>query len=157
MAARVLELDESERAFTGEEQRDAIDRALEIIRNRVDQFGVSEPLIQKVGDERIIVELPGIQDEDRAKSLVQQAAYLEFQLVVDGREAIDQIEALDAALAGRALPTPAAAEDTTAAASADTSGDVTLEQLAGGRDTTAAGTTASDDLASGERGSRIGR
>jgi protein-export membrane protein SecD len=96
-----LELDETESSFTGDEQRDAIDRALEIIRNRVDQFGVSEPLIQKVGDDRIIVELPGIQDEERAKSLVQQAAYLEFQLVVDGRDAIDQIRAIDAALAGR--------------------------------------------------------
>ena len=42
----VLELDQTERSFTGEEQTDAIDRALEIIRNRVDQFGVSEPLIQ---------------------------------------------------------------------------------------------------------------
>ena len=56
----------------------AVPRALEIIRTRVDQFGVSEPLIQKAGDERIIVELAGIVDTSRARSLVEQSAYLEF-------------------------------------------------------------------------------
>ncbi|HET6340711.1 MAG TPA: hypothetical protein VFG78_00850, partial [Gemmatimonadota bacterium] len=97
----VLELDETERSFNDEERRDATDRALEIIRNRVDQFGVSEPLIQKVGDERIIVELPGIQDQERAKELVQRTAFLEFQMVVDGRELTDRLRDVDAALAGR--------------------------------------------------------
>jgi protein-export membrane protein SecD len=118
-----LELDDTESSFTGEEQRDATDRALEIIRNRVDQFGVAEPLIQKVGNDRIIVELPGIQDEERAKTLVQQAAYLEFQLVVDGQDAIDQIRAVDAALAGRDVRAPAESSvaDTIAASAADTS------------------------------------
>lgn len=98
----VLELDDSERAFTGDERRDAVDRALEIIRNRVDQFGVSEPLIQKIGDDRIIVELPGIQDERRAKDLVQRTAFLEFQLVAEGALVTDQIRAVDRGLAGRA-------------------------------------------------------
>ncbi len=97
----VLELDDSERAFTGDERRDAVDRALEIIRNRVDQFGVSEPLIQKIGDDRIIVELPGIQDERRAKDLVQRTAFLEFQLVAEGALVTDQIRAVDRGLAGR--------------------------------------------------------
>lgn len=158
----VLELDESDRSFTGEEQSDAIDRALEIIRNRVDEFGVSEPLIQKVGNERIIVELPGIQDEDRAKSLVQQAAYLEFQLVVDGRDAIDQIQAVDAALAGRAIRTdttsavsPVAANADTMAASdtaaADTTTGRTLEELTGGGDTAGADTTGIGELTAGDR------
>ena len=134
-----LELDETKSSFTGDEQRDAIDRALEIIRNRVDQFGVAEPLIQKVGNDRIIVELPGIQDEERAKELVQQAAYLEFQLVVDGQDAIDQIRAVDAALAGRDVRAPVAPEagaDTTAvpdttAAAADTAEAQSLEELTG--------------------------
>lgn len=144
----VLELDETERSFTGDEQADAIDRALEIIRNRVDQFGVSEPLIQKVGDERIIVELPGIQDEDRAKSLVQQAAYLEFQLVVDGQQAIDQIRAIDAALAGREIgaDTTATADTSTAA---DTAAGQTLEELTGVAES--ADTTGPSQLAAGDR------
>jgi SecD/SecF fusion protein len=77
----VLELDQSDISMAADEQEDAIDRALEIIRTRVDQFGVSEPLIQKAGDERIIVELAGVVDTARARSLVEQSAYLEFQLV----------------------------------------------------------------------------
>ncbi len=119
----VLEIDESGRSFTDDERRDAVDRALEIIRNRVDEFGVAEPLIQKVGDERIIVELPGIQDEERAKDLVQRTAFLEFQMVVDGRELTERLRAVDAALAGRPMP-PASTDtlprDTLAAADADT-------------------------------------
>jgi protein-export membrane protein SecD len=94
----VLEIDETERALSREDKRRAIDQILEVIRNRVNQFGVAEPLIQKVGDERIIVELPGVEDEERAKSLVQQAAFLEFQLVREGREAASVIRRLDAAL-----------------------------------------------------------
>ncbi|HUP02000.1 MAG TPA: protein translocase subunit SecD [Gemmatimonadota bacterium] len=136
----VLELDESERAFTDEERRDAVDRALEIIRNRVDQFGVSEPLIQKVGDERIIIELPGIQDEERAKELVQQTAYLEFQIVVEGDRAADEIRALDAALAGRPL-----AADTTGTADTTAGADTTAvadTTAAAGTDTVAADTGA---------------
>jgi protein-export membrane protein SecD len=159
----VLELDESDRSFTGAEQSDAIDRALEIIRNRVDEFGVSEPLIQKVGDERIIVELPGIQDEDRAKTLVQQAAYLEFQLVVDGQDAIDQIQAVDAALTGRVIPveTTGTAVDTVAGGAetgdapdtvgGDTTAGRTLEELTGVGDTASADTTGVAGLVTGNR------
>lgn len=161
----VLELDEEGRSFTGEERGDAIDRALEIIRNRVDQFGVSEPLIQKVGDERIIVELPGVQDEERAKDLVQRTAYLEFQAVVDGEDATRQIQAIDRALAGRSAgPGPAAPDtvapdtvvaDTAAAAAdtaaadttgADTTGARTLGEFLGEQDTAAA-----EPAADGER------
>jgi protein-export membrane protein SecD len=153
-----LELDDTGNSFTGEEQSDAIDRALEIIRNRVDQFGVSEPLIQKVGDDRIIVELPGIQDEERAKTLVQQAAYLEFQLVVDGQDAIDQIRAVDAALAGRNVRAPAepaagadssAASDTTMAVTADTAEGQSLEELTGAQETAPADTSGVAELAGG--------
>ena len=167
-----LELDESDRSFTGDERRDAVDRALEIIRNRVDQFGVSEPLIQKIGDDRIIVELPGIQDEERAKNLVRQAAYLEFQLVVDGQAAIDQIRAVDAALAGREIHAPADRDEVLSADSAAAPGDSvaasaatsspadtadttegrTLEQLTGASDTASADTAAVADLEiAGER------
>lgn len=146
----VLELDESERSFTGEERTDAIVRALEIIRNRVDQFGVAEPLIQRVGDERIIVELPGIEDEERAKDLVQRTAFLEFQLVVGEDAATRQIRRIDQALAG-AEDTTAAAADTTAAidttAAADTAAPA---DAAAGADTTAGGSL--EDLLEGGQG-----
>ena len=65
-------------------QRDnAIAGALEIIRNRIDEFGVSEPTIQKYGANRIIVELAGVQDSDRARNLIQRTASLEFTLILN--------------------------------------------------------------------------
>jgi len=64
-----------------EESKDAMRRSLEIIRNRVDQFGVSEPTIQKAGEYRIIVELAGIQDASRARQLIQSTALMEFNLL----------------------------------------------------------------------------
>ena len=53
-----------------QEAQDAVAQAQEVIRNRVDQFGVAEPTIQRQGDNRIIIELPGVQDVQRAKDLV---------------------------------------------------------------------------------------
>ena len=66
-----------------EESEDAINRVLEILQNRVDQFGVAEPTIQKQGNQRIIVELAGVQDSDRARSLLESTALLEFFIVKD--------------------------------------------------------------------------
>jgi SecD/SecF fusion protein len=75
----VLEVDKSQ--LDENSAKDAVDRALEIIRNRVDEFGVSEPLIQKQGNDRIVVDLPALQDPDRARNLIGQTAMLEFKLV----------------------------------------------------------------------------
>lgn len=61
--------------------KDAIDRAVEVMRNRIDQFGVSEPLITKQGDKWIVIQLPGIKDPARAKELIGKTALLEFCLV----------------------------------------------------------------------------
>jgi len=61
----------------------AIEQALETIRNRVDEFGVAEPSIQRQGRDRIIVQLAGIKDPDRAKELIGRTALLEFRLVHD--------------------------------------------------------------------------
>ena len=63
---------------------DEVDRAIEIIRNRVDQFGVSEPVIQKQGANRIVVQLPGLRDPERAKAIIGRTAQLEFRLVDEG-------------------------------------------------------------------------
>ncbi len=59
----------------------AVDQSIEVVRNRIDQFGVSEPLIQKQGEDHIIVQLPGITDPDRAIDLIGQTAQLKFHLV----------------------------------------------------------------------------
>src|SRR5690554_6151766 len=81
-----VEVADPEGTMTPEARADAIDRALQVLRTRIDQFGVEEPLLQKSGDNRIIVELPGIDDEERARSVIQRAAFLEFRLVTGGRE-----------------------------------------------------------------------
>jgi SecD/SecF fusion protein len=70
-------------------KQDATDRAIEIIRNRIDQFGVSEPLIQKQGLQRIVLQLPGITDRERALEIIRQTAHLEFKLVNEEMEKIN--------------------------------------------------------------------
>jgi preprotein translocase subunit SecD len=61
----------------------AVDQSLETIRNRIDQFGVSEPTIVRQGQQDILVQLPGVQDPERAKSILGKTALLEFKLVDD--------------------------------------------------------------------------
>jgi SecD/SecF fusion protein len=84
-----------------EQETDAVTRAIEIIRNRVDQYGVSEPSIQKQGSRRIVIELPGVAREEEAKKLVQGQALLEFKLVKDGSFAIPIMQRIDEVLAGK--------------------------------------------------------
>jgi len=64
-------------------RKNAVNQALEIIRNRIDQFGVSEPVIVRQGADEIVVQLPGIDDPERAMKLIGQTAQLEFKLVAD--------------------------------------------------------------------------
>ena len=78
-----------------DETEDSINRVLEILQNRIDQFGVSEPTIQKQGKYRILVELAGIQDSDRARALLQSTALLEFYLVKNNASTNEIISQLD--------------------------------------------------------------
>jgi SecD/SecF fusion protein len=102
---------------------DEVDRAIEIIRNRIDQYGVTEPVIQKQGDTRIVVQLPGLADPARAKDLIGKTARLEFRLVktrqemLQGLAKMDQLVAARRAMAGgdTAMADSLAAADTTAA------------------------------------------
>ena len=64
-------------------QEKTVSQSIEVIRNRIDEFGVSEPVITSHGKDRILIELPGIQDVERAKSLIGQTAKLEFKIVQD--------------------------------------------------------------------------
>lgn len=79
----------------------AVDRAMEIVRNRVDQYGVSEPAIQKQGGRRIIVELPGVSKEDEVRQLLQGTALLEFKLMKDPEIIYKTMDAIDKFLAGK--------------------------------------------------------
>lgn len=76
--ALVYELRESEVTRI---KSSSIDQALETIRNRIDQFGVREPLVARQGLNQIVVQLPGIKDPDRAKELIKETAILEFKLL----------------------------------------------------------------------------
>jgi protein-export membrane protein SecD len=152
----VLEVDDTE--LDDNAKKDALPRAIEIIRNRVDQFGVSEPVIQAQGDRRIIVQLPGLQDAERARGLIGQTALLEFRLVRENDEVGRVLNALDRGLKGvtvegtvvdttgadddaatdtgdldsseLAVDTPAEGTDRTA----DTSADSLLQMLSGGEE-----------------------
>ena len=87
-----------------EESDDAINRVLEILQNRVDQFGVSEPTIQKQGKHRIVVELAGIKDSERARALLQSTALLEFYLVKNNSVTSELISQLDEILKNENKP-----------------------------------------------------
>ena len=90
----VMEVDPSE--LSEDERADVVDRVKEIISNRVDQFGVAEPIIHREGDWRIVVELPGIQEVERAKDLIGKTARLEFKILKPVQERgtlLDRIEA----------------------------------------------------------------
>lgn len=69
--------------YLQDQSKEAVNRSLEILRNRVDEFGVSEPIIQKQGDSRIIVELAGVTDPTRVRKLIGRTALLEFKLLKD--------------------------------------------------------------------------
>src|SRR5579883_3243681 len=113
-----LEVDQSKGAVAN--MSDAIDRALKVIRTRIDQFGVSEPVVQKEGTDRIVVELPGVQDQQRAYDIVKEAAFLQME-IVDKTQALDKaIPHIDALLKAKGVTgaAPAAAPGATPPANA---------------------------------------
>src|SRR5918999_6389759 len=96
-----LELDQSKQV-SADPKRD-LDLALTVLRKRIDEFGVTEPVIQQVGDERIVVELPGIDDPVRAKAIVQRSAFLEFR-ITDETSALEKaIPAMDRVLSNMGI------------------------------------------------------
>src|SRR5829696_4357085 len=95
----VLEVDRSR--LNAAEAKDAPDRAMEIIRNRIDQFGVAEPLVQREGEDRIVVQLPGLTDRNRAIDLIGKTALLEFKLLRSPEEVKSVFDRLDSYLAAR--------------------------------------------------------
>jgi len=76
--------------LSGEAKKDAADRAIEVIRNRIDQFGVREPSIQKQGEDEVVVQLPGIADRERAIEIIGKTAMLEFKLVSTDADKLNQ-------------------------------------------------------------------
>src|SRR5207248_11573348 len=96
------------------EAKNAVDQAMQIIRNRVDQFGVAEPSIQRQGQNRILIQLPGLLDQERARALIGQTALLEFKLVKteeESRALYDRIDAYFARKLRGGAPPDSAAPD----------------------------------------------
>lgn len=76
--------------LSGQAKEDAADRAVEVIRNRIDEFGVRETSIQRQGEDEIVVQLPGVTDRDRALDIIGRTALLEFKLVLSDAEKLKQ-------------------------------------------------------------------
>jgi preprotein translocase subunit SecD len=149
-----LEVDESKQAVANKSE--AIDRALKTVRNRIEGFGVSEPLIQKAGNDRIIVELPGIADQERALAVVENQAFLEFK-ITDKTQALEKVlprldaivrdRGLAAATGAKASATPAAPKglqglltNADSASKSDSAKKVAARSDSAAKDSTAAAT-----------------
>lgn len=85
----------------GAKLEDAVSRALEILRNRIDALGVAEPMIQREGEKFIIIQLPGVKDPERALSIIGKTALLEFKLVDDRNKVTDMVDANDNTVASK--------------------------------------------------------
>lgn len=105
----VLEIDRT--GLRDSEVPDAMAREIQILRNRVDRFGVAEPNIQRQGDDRIVIELPGLLDKERAVKLIGQTALLEFKMLKSEQEGRRIIERLDRTLALRMSAAEADSEE----------------------------------------------
>lgn len=107
----LLEVDRSK--LGPAEAKNAVDQAMQIIRNRIDQFGVAEPSIQKQGENRILIQLPGLLDQERAKQLIGQTALLEFKIVKTDEECRALFDRVDQYFARKmAVASGASAPDT---------------------------------------------
>ncbi|MDY0152673.1 MAG: protein translocase subunit SecD [Candidatus Cloacimonas sp.] len=89
----LLEVDTSELSVA--DAKGAVDQNIKIIRERIDQFGVAEPSIQKLGDKRIMVQLPGVSNFEAAEKLIKQTAMLEFKLVTPNEEGKKVLDIID--------------------------------------------------------------
>lgn len=112
--AKLIEKGSSIKAYYGEirddeatikstlktEVENSIDRAIQVVRNRIDQYGVSEPVIQKKGSSRLVVELPGVSNVQDVRRLLQGTALLEFKLLIDPQIGVKVMEKINTFLAG---------------------------------------------------------
>ncbi|HKB54931.1 MAG TPA: protein translocase subunit SecD [Ramlibacter sp.] len=132
-----LEIDQSHGPVA--DPNGALDRALRVIRTRIDEFGVAEPMVQRVGNSRIVVELPGLKDPQRAVQIVERTAFLSFHITDMQNQFRAVLPQMDAALRKAGVH-----------GAAGTGGGVSaVEQLLGKDTTKKADTTSADTLTSG--------
>lgn len=135
-----LEIDDPDGTLSAEVKSQMIDQVEIVIRQRIDELGVNEPLIQKAGNERLIVELAGVTDQQRARDIVQQAAFLEFKLVLPNSDFAPALPRIDRAIVATLGPDSLAALGRSFQATDNPSADEINAALFGGgaADTTAA-------------------
>jgi len=109
----VLEVDRSE-ATDEAGSKDVVDVAYAIIENRINEIGVAEPTLQRQGKDRIIVELPGLKDEQQAKDIIGRTAQLEFKLLRNPAQLQQAISVIDNTLSGKAPEKDTTATDSAA-------------------------------------------
>ncbi|UCG60474.1 MAG: protein translocase subunit SecD [Candidatus Zixiibacteriota bacterium] len=120
--------------------KDAVDRAIQIIRNRIDGLGVAEPIIVKQGSDRIVVDLPGYTDAERAEDLIGQTALLEFKLLASFEDASQILMRIDSVVYAYEMERQAETEepetieeeapvDTTGAVTEDDDEDILAELM----------------------------
>jgi len=128
----VLEVDQT--GMSPSEAADALMRVKEILYNRIDKFGVSEPEITTFGSSRIVVKLPGLQDPERAKNLLGRTAKLEFRMVRPQEEVAEALKTMDqvflADVAAEELAPEASADQAGVEAATDTAAAVTAAATA---------------------------
>ncbi|MCI0435539.1 MAG: protein translocase subunit SecD [Gemmatimonadetes bacterium] len=140
-----LEVDDPDGTLTPEAREDATDQNLQILRNRLNQFGVAEPLVQKVGSDRIIVELPGLRDPERAKAIIERQAFLEWKLVRHTNEFRGVLSRLDRAVAAALGPEELGADTVSADTATTTPGQDIRELVFGRQDSAAVDSAAAQD------------
>src|SRR6202048_2891370 len=118
-----LDVDESKGAVANKSE--AIDRALKVVRTRIEGLGVSETVIQKAGNDRIIVDIPGVDDRERAIKIAQDQAFLQFQITDETHGLEKALPRLDALAKEKGYGTVAAAGGKTAAPDAGLQGLLT--------------------------------
>ena len=111
-----------------ENEKDAIDQAIQVIRQRVDKYGIAEPTIQKVGNRRILLELPGVTNEKEMKQLLQTTARLEFKLVRSDENLVSAFYQIDKYLAKELKGKKLLGADSTMTLADSTLKDTTLAQ-----------------------------
>lgn len=132
-----------------EESDAAINRSFNILRTRIDKFGVTQPNIQQLGSGRILIELPGVKEPERVRKLLQGTAQLEFWETWENKEVFDYLNKVNEALRKdvkkdsllSSLGADSLTTDTLAISAADTTTSATADTT-----TTAADTTSEDDL-----------
>jgi len=143
-----LEVDDSKQAIPADKKADAIERALKTVRSRIEGTGVSETIVQKQGDDRIVVQIPGEEDPERARKLVEEQAFLEFK-ITDKTQALDRsLAKIDQVIKQRGL----VAKTDTSVAKAGAPANKGLENLLKGADTSKKADTAKKGAAAEKKG-----